>query len=239
MSSKRSNPRPSFFAPKELPIPYTQAYPAPQAPFQAAPGIPSQLDVRVSIMHDPDATVATAELNATGQPYATPLLKTTGSSKRTPGDEPDDPEVAVQYAVARALRKMAAKIEKDAAGKVRHADSNRAHKAASKPPKRPKPTVITTVNQISIVSTRSGGVEAHLPPGYNEDTIPKVVRDTLEKMHGPGITYVCEPGSEPYAGKHAAPTPAEGFPRLEDLPLYPDLNDAEAGDQGDDGHRAF
>lgn len=196
-------------------------------------------------MHDPDATVATAELNASGQPYATPLLKTTGSSKRTPGDT-DDPEVAAQYAIARALRKMAAKMEKDANGKVRHSDSVREHRATAKGKSR-KPSgagirLGVTVNKISVL--RKGNVtEVHLPSPHTEATVPQFVKDKITELYGETtVEFVSDPG-EPYEGRHAAPAPAEGFTRLKDLPLYgtdpladmPELRDLTEGD--DDGHR--
>lgn len=249
MSSHRPVNRPSFFTPKQLPLPV--AYLAPQAPYPVpapAPGIPSHLAVRISVMHDPDATVATAELNASGQP----LLTTTGSSKRTPGDT-DDPEVAAQYAIARALRKMAAKTEKDASGKVRHSDSVREHRAKGKSRKgKPEGTLLgVTVNKIS-VHRRGDVTEVHLPSPHTEATVPQFVIDKITELYGETtIEFVTDPElvTDPpghYEGRHARPIPAEGFPGLKDLPLYDtegmkltgrEAQQVEDALGDDDGHR--
>jgi hypothetical protein len=85
------------------------------------------MEVHVGVLVDRDAAVAKASLMHPGSPYAVPLAVTTGSCKRHTDDEPDD-ETATLYATARALRKMANKLEKQASARVRHADANRRHR---------------------------------------------------------------------------------------------------------------
>lgn len=83
------------------------------------------LNGSVYIMSDGNRTVATAELFNFYR--AETVFMGKGSSGREPGDKPDA-AIGEDLAVARALRSLASKLERRAAGRMRHVESIKAHK---------------------------------------------------------------------------------------------------------------
>lgn len=79
--------------------------------------------VQLTILSDGDRTVVEAALHT----YRNPSVTATGSSGREPVDK-SDPHVGENLAVARALRSIANRLERQAQGYLRHAESNKAHK---------------------------------------------------------------------------------------------------------------
>lgn len=103
------------------PVPFAP-YPQPQAPAPARPWSSSNTSthtVRVTVLTDPDASVAQAVLTADSDPYQTQMVAT-GSARRTPSDKPD-PEIGRLLAMARALRKTANRLETQANRGIRQA----------------------------------------------------------------------------------------------------------------------
>jgi hypothetical protein len=94
------------------------------------PAVPGGFNIRVEVMTDPHATVATATLTTLENPYTT-LMTVTGSSKR---DNPDeyDAEIGTTLAVSRAVIKLGRQLGRQADGAVRHAESIRTDKAEAK-----------------------------------------------------------------------------------------------------------
>lgn len=88
------------------------------------------MQIIVTISSDGTRTVAVAEANAYGGvgPDGESVFSGVGSAGRERGDK-DDQIVGDNLATARALRSLAAHLEKCANGKVRHAESIKAHKA--------------------------------------------------------------------------------------------------------------
>lgn len=80
-----------------------------------------QHNVSLYIMTDGNRTVAEARMIAAG-------MSGQGSAGREPGDKADA-FVGEDLAVARALRSLAAHLERRARGRVNHAESIKAHKA--------------------------------------------------------------------------------------------------------------
>lgn len=85
-----------------------------------------QFIVSVTAVTDGSRTVAEAVLT-TAYPHS-PLATGAGSSGREPGDK-YDAQTGSELAIARALRSMAARLERRARGRVSHAESVKAHKA--------------------------------------------------------------------------------------------------------------
>lgn len=85
-----------------------------------------QFIVKITTMTDGDRTVAEA-LITTAYPHEF-LAAGTGSSGREPGDK-SDAQTGKDLAIARSLRSVAAHLERRAMGRVRHAESVKAHKA--------------------------------------------------------------------------------------------------------------
>lgn len=81
-----------------------------------------QRNVSLYIMTDGNRTSAEATI-VVGK-----LVHGNGSSGRDPGDK-SDAGIGRNLAVARALRSLAANLERDAKGKVNHAESVKAHEA--------------------------------------------------------------------------------------------------------------
>jgi hypothetical protein len=107
---------------QQVPQPYpAQSYPESR--------IPDVFTVRITVMADPHATVATARLY--GHDDYTPLMTVTGWSKRDNPDEYSE-EIGTAFAVRRALAHLSGKIGRQADGAVRHAESVRAHRAEVK-----------------------------------------------------------------------------------------------------------
>lgn len=75
--------------------------------------------VDIKILTDGDRTVAEACLY--------PCVEGVGSSSRDRADK-SDPEIGEALAVARALRKIAAKLERQAAGMMKHREDIKAHR---------------------------------------------------------------------------------------------------------------
>jgi Rv2632c-like len=130
---KKNKDRKGIFTPAQtVPVPYPvaqQPYPVPfQAPHRAA--APRAFTIRVSVMPDPHATVATAELYSSDNEY-TPLMKVTGSSKRDRVDDYDE-ETGTALAVSRAVIKLGRQLGRQADGAIRHAESVRKDKAIAR-----------------------------------------------------------------------------------------------------------
>lgn len=143
MTKRSKPPAPSFFAAPQLPLPVAQPFYAP-APYQLpdeaaqpARNVPAVLDVRVTVSVDRDAAVAKAELNEGGHPYAVPLARATGAAVRQRQDT-HDPETATLLASARALRKLANKMDKAARARIKSADSTRRDRDRSKARRQPQ-----------------------------------------------------------------------------------------------------
>ncbi len=196
MSKKKSTRRPSFFAQPELPLPV--AYPPPTPAPGSATGVSSSYDIHVSLLTDPDATVAKAELMHAHQPYTLPVAVTTGSAKRDRDDD-HDPEVATLYAMSRALRKLSSRMERHADGLVRHADSNRKQKHRAKPG--------------HAVDAGLSGVVIHLQEGETEADVPDGVRAMLSTLF-PDATVSYRHDEPPqraeYRARHAGPDDLNG-----------------------------
>lgn len=129
---KKSKARRGIFAPAQVTpaqyVPPQQQYPVPfQAPGTA--GVPRAFRVSISVMPDPHATVATAELY--GADGYVPLMTVTGSSKRDSADEYDE-ETGTALAVSRAVIKLGRQLGRQADGAVRHAESVRADRAEAR-----------------------------------------------------------------------------------------------------------
>src|ERR1700742_2285536 len=86
--------------------------------------------VHVGLAHDGTRTVAEASLSSPfGEDFLFSLPVTgTGSSAREVDDKPDQ-RTGDDLALARALRSMAAHLERRANGRIRHAESVKAHRA--------------------------------------------------------------------------------------------------------------
>lgn len=127
--TKPSKPRRrTLFQSPQGPVPVP---PAPQ-PFYSpsqAPAVPRSLNIRIQLISDPHVTAAEAQLLA-GNDYM-PLLVKTGWSIRDNADTYDE-EAGVELAAGRALLALGHALCKVAAGRVKHADSVRAHKAELK-----------------------------------------------------------------------------------------------------------
>jgi hypothetical protein len=78
------------------------------------------LEVSVIVVADKDVTVARAALDG---------ITATASARREPGDKPDA-RVGADLATARALARLGAKLERQARGAVRHAESCKADRQA-------------------------------------------------------------------------------------------------------------
>jgi len=119
-----------IFTPPQVPLPVPVAQPPLAYPeMLAAPrqdGTPNRFTVRISVMPDPHATVATAELFTAANDYI-PFKTVTGSSRR---DNPDEysPEIGTALAVSRALLKLGHQLGHQADSAVRHAESVRKHR---------------------------------------------------------------------------------------------------------------
>jgi uncharacterized protein DUF1876 len=74
--------------------------------------------VTVIVMADKDVTVARANLGGT---------EAAGSARREPGDRPDA-GIGADLAVARALARLSAKLNRRARGQVRHAEAVKEHR---------------------------------------------------------------------------------------------------------------
>lgn len=88
-----------------------------------------QANIHILVLNDGDRTVAEANLAAIYGGDAPEIRPTTrsGSAARQPGDKADE-MVGDNLAVARALRSLAAKLERQANGKMRNNESNKAHR---------------------------------------------------------------------------------------------------------------
>lgn len=84
-----------------------------------------QFIVNITTMTDGDRTVAEA-LITTAYPHEF-LAAGTGSSGREPGDK-SDTQAGKDLAIARSLRSAAARLERRAMGRVKHADDVKAHR---------------------------------------------------------------------------------------------------------------
>jgi len=80
-------------------------------------------NVHLAVLTDGDRTVVEATLHT----YLNLSVTAAGSSSREPGDKPD-PQTGEALAVARALRRIAAKLERQARGKMKHQESVKAHR---------------------------------------------------------------------------------------------------------------
>jgi hypothetical protein len=80
------------------------------------------LDVSVIVVQDKDVTVARAALDG---------ITVTASARREPGDRPDA-GIGADLATARALARLASKLERRVRGRVRHAESIKADRQARK-----------------------------------------------------------------------------------------------------------
>lgn len=79
----------------------------------------------VQLVHLSDGSRTVAE--ATLHTYRHPALSGRGSSGREPGDR-TDAGIGEDLALARALRSLAAKLERQANGRMKHAADCRAHR---------------------------------------------------------------------------------------------------------------
>lgn len=82
--------------------------------------------VQLSALSDGSRTVAEATLHT----YRHPALSGTGSSGREPGDKADA-GIGEDLALARALRSLAARLERQANGRCKHRADVRAQKKAA------------------------------------------------------------------------------------------------------------
>lgn len=89
-----------------------------------------EFSARVRLLSDGNRTVAEARLLELGEIGIAVREVTTGigSSGREPGDKANS-EVGEKLALVRALRSMAAHLESQAQGRIRHIESNKQHKA--------------------------------------------------------------------------------------------------------------
>jgi len=79
--------------------------------------------VQLSLLSDGDRTVVEAAYHS----YQFPSIVASASSGREPGDKSNE-KIGEALAVARALRSLANRLERQAQGALRHAESNKAHK---------------------------------------------------------------------------------------------------------------
>lgn len=140
--------------------------------------VPDQLDVRITVLTDPSATVARAELVADMYPGAQPLVTVTGSSKREKNDA-YDPETGTLRAVARSLRNLAAQLDRQAAGNVKHAEDGKKHRGN-------RPGLPEALSAAAQVVHENGDeptdVIVSLLPGQREEDMPPVVRDVISHL---------------------------------------------------------
>ncbi len=169
--------------------------PQPPAPFYPPvprEALPDGFTVSVSVMTDPDATVATATLAA--DPYSAPILRKTGSSKRMPGDS-YDPETGTALAVARALHRLANDLEKKAGGRVRHAEDARLQRAIRRLEKRG--TGVTLPPELEHVIRAhlkhgDGDIKVHMIPLRDGDSLPPEFYAAMSQQF-PGVTFTADP----------------------------------------------
>lgn len=81
-------------------------------------------NVDIKILSDGNRTVAEAALHT----YLHPSVEGRGSSSREPGDK-SNAQIGEAFAIARALRSLAAHLERQAKGKMKHADEIKRHAA--------------------------------------------------------------------------------------------------------------
>lgn len=122
-------------------------------------------EVSISVLSDHAATVARvtyASVYGTGIP-----VSATGSSKREPGDD-YDPETGRLLATARALERLAGRLNRKAAGRIRSAAAIKGHheEIKNRPPggypRPPRPGEVT-------LSFRAAGPITHwIPPGSKD-----------------------------------------------------------------------
>jgi len=86
------------------------------------------LNINIVIASDGTRTVAEAALNDPDDELFTPMAQGEGSSARERGDKADQ-VTGDELAIARALRCMAARLERQAHGRINHAESVKAHRA--------------------------------------------------------------------------------------------------------------
>lgn len=166
--------------------------PVPFYPPQSA-GPRTSYEIHIGVMTDPDATVATATLSADG--YGPPLVVKTGSSKRTPGDDYDT-ETGTAYAVARALRRIAGTLEKQAGGRVKQADEIRKHRKARTMNRMPAPESSLPPELAQIIRTHlrhgDGDIKVHMIPLRPGDSLPPEFYEEMSKAY-PGVSFTSEP----------------------------------------------
>lgn len=79
-------------------------------------------NVLMSILTDGDRTVVEAALHT----YRHRSVPAIASSSREPGDK-SDPKIGEALAIARALRKIASKLEREAGGTMKHREDTKKH----------------------------------------------------------------------------------------------------------------
>jgi hypothetical protein len=195
--SQKKSRRPGFFVPAAARQDDYVLAPPPQAAYQqpAQPSPTESLTVQVTVLSDPQATVARATLFTRGA-YE-PVLAVTGSSRVQPGDSYDE-EIGTLYATARALRRMASRMEHHADGGVRSADSARRQRTRAREKEN---AGVLADPWASLMGT--AGITVHIPEGMTADDIPQEVRDVLATMF-PGAEVGYEGGAAS-RGKHAKP----------------------------------
>lgn len=185
--------RPGILSPQPV---QNLAYPVPQAPVPFYPpqsqGPRTSYEIHIGVMTDPDATVATATLSGDG--YGPALLVKTGSSKRTPADAYDT-ETGTAYAIARALRRIAGTLEKQAGGRVKQADEIRKHRKSRTMSKvRAGSTLPPELAEIirTHLDHGDGDIKVHMIPLRPGDSLPPEFYQEMSQVF-PGVEFTSEP----------------------------------------------
>ncbi len=116
------------------------------------------LYVQVKLLSDRDRSVAEAHLVADAR-YGLAGVTVRGSSGREPGDKAN-PVVGENLAVARALRSLANRLERQATGAMKMAESNRQHKEE--------------IARRGLLKKLAEGTGGRGPIQWTEDTAPSV-----------------------------------------------------------------
>lgn len=186
--------RPGILSPQPTQQQYQLVPPQP-VPFYPpqSQGPRSSYEIHIGVMTDPDATVATATLSADG--YGPALLTKTGSSKRTPADDYDT-ETGTAYAIARALRRIAGTLEKQAGGRVKQADEIRRHRRSRTMSRVKAPESSLPPQLASLIRTHlnhgDGDIKVHMIPLRPGDSLPPEFYEEMSKAY-PGVEFTSEP----------------------------------------------
>lgn len=177
MSKGKRRPRPRPQVPNS-PVLQGLAYPAPVPP--RAPD--DMYTISIHVLSDHSATVAkTSYSNIYNM---TPPLHASGSAKREPGDLYDQ-ETGRLLATSRALEALAAKLGRQARGRIRNAAAVKGHReeirrrAVSGDPRKPRPGEMTMQFKLA------GPLSMHVPPPKLSPGEQRLAEEYFPKLSKP------------------------------------------------------